>query len=53
MTKVSLPLEATLPRLLARNARDRGDAPAMREKSMGIWRTLRDRKSTRLNSSHG
>ena len=40
MTKVSLPLDATLPRLLARNARDRGDAPAMREKSMGIWRTL-------------
>ncbi len=31
---------STLPRLLARNARDRGDAPAMREKSMGIWRTL-------------
>jgi long-chain acyl-CoA synthetase len=30
---------STLPRLLARNARERGDAPAMREKSMGIWRS--------------
>ena len=30
---------ATLPRLLERNARERGDAPAMREKTMGIWRT--------------
>ena len=30
---------ATLPRLLERNARERADAPAMREKTMGIWRT--------------
>jgi long-chain acyl-CoA synthetase len=32
--------EATLPRLLARNARERGQASAMREKSLGIWQTL-------------
>lgn len=32
-------MSTTLPRLLERNARERGDAPAMREKSMGIWRT--------------
>ncbi len=30
---------ATLPGLLQRNAAQRGTAPAMREKSMGIWRT--------------
>jgi len=30
---------ATLPGLLMRNAETRGAAPAMREKSMGIWRT--------------
>jgi long-chain acyl-CoA synthetase len=30
---------ATLPGLLRRNAAERGAAPAMREKSMGIWRT--------------
>ena len=40
MTQVSLPQDATLPRLLARNAGECGDAPAMREKTMGIWRTL-------------
>ncbi len=40
MTRVSVPADATLPRLLARNAKERGDAPAMREKTMGIWRTL-------------
>jgi len=32
-------LTGTLPRLLERNARERGGAPAMREKAMGIWRT--------------
>ncbi|MGQ0652330.1 MAG: AMP-dependent synthetase/ligase [Betaproteobacteria bacterium] len=32
--------EATLPRLLARNARTRSERPAMREKALGIWRTL-------------
>jgi long-chain acyl-CoA synthetase len=31
---------ATLPRLLARNARERGDRPAMREKDRGIWQTF-------------
>jgi len=31
---------ATLPGLLKRNAEARAAAPAMREKSMGIWRTL-------------
>ncbi|HEX8738786.1 MAG TPA: AMP-binding protein [Casimicrobiaceae bacterium] len=29
----------TFPRLLLRNARERGDHPAMREKSLGIWQT--------------
>ncbi|MGH8801664.1 MAG: AMP-binding protein, partial [Casimicrobiaceae bacterium] len=29
----------TFPRLLLRNARDRGARPAMREKSLGIWQT--------------
>ena len=32
--------DATLPGLLKRNAETRAAAPAMREKSMGIWRTL-------------
>ena len=40
MTQVSLPADATIPRLLLRNACERGGAPALREKSMGIWRTL-------------
>ena len=31
---------ATIPQLLKRNADERGGAPAMREKSLGIWRTL-------------
>src|SRR5438046_4729927 len=30
---------ATLPRLLERNARDRGDRPAIREKDRGIWQS--------------
>ena len=40
MTQATIPAEATLPRLLRRNAQERGAAPAMREKSMGIWQTL-------------
>ena len=40
MTHSPVPADATLPRLLKRNAEERGGAPAMREKSMGIWRTL-------------
>ena len=40
MTRPAAPAEATIPRLLRRNAQERADAPAMREKSMGIWRTL-------------
>ena len=40
MTRAPLPADATIPRLLRRNAEARGGAPAMREKSMGIWRTL-------------
>lgn len=40
MTRVPLPADATIPRLLRRNAEERGGTPAMREKSMGIWRTL-------------
>jgi hypothetical protein len=39
MIAAPLPADATLPRLLKRNAETRGEAPAMREKSMGIWRT--------------
>ena len=35
-----LPADATIPRLLLRNAQLRPGAAAMREKSMGIWRTL-------------
>jgi long-chain acyl-CoA synthetase len=35
-----LAADATIPHLLKRNAQERGSAPAMREKSMGIWRTL-------------
>jgi long-chain acyl-CoA synthetase len=40
MSRPELPAEATLPRLLAHQAKTRPDAPAMREKSMGIWQTL-------------
>ena len=40
MTRYSVLADTTLPRLLKRNAQERGDLPAMREKSMGIWRTL-------------
>ena len=40
MTPANLPADATIPRLLMRNAEQRAAAPAMREKSMGIWRTL-------------
>ena len=34
------PETATLPKVLKRNARERGSAPGMREKDRGIWRTL-------------
>jgi long-chain acyl-CoA synthetase len=40
MTPANLPADATIPRLLLRNTAERAGAPAMREKSMGIWRTL-------------
>ena len=40
MSLPSLPADATIPRLLVHQAKTRPDAPAMREKSMGIWRTL-------------
>ncbi len=40
MIRTDLPAEATIPRLLMRNAQERPGAAAMREKSMGIWRTL-------------
>jgi long-chain acyl-CoA synthetase len=40
MTRSVLPADATIPRLLRRNAEERSAAPAMREKSLGIWRTL-------------
>ena len=40
MSRVNIPADATIPRLLAQQAKTRPDAPAMREKSMGIWRTL-------------
>ena len=40
MSRPSLPADATIPRLLVHQAKTRPDAPAMREKSMGIWRTL-------------
>jgi long-chain acyl-CoA synthetase len=40
MARVDIPADATLPRLLDRNAETRGGAPAMREKSLGVWRTL-------------
>src|SRR5690606_16041456 len=33
-------LDQTLPGLLARNARARGDRVALREKRMGVWREL-------------
>jgi len=36
----SVPADATIPRMLAHQAKTRPDAPAMREKTMGIWRTL-------------
>ncbi|MGH8702693.1 MAG: AMP-binding protein, partial [Burkholderiales bacterium] len=36
---VPVPAETTLPRLLKRNAETRGGSAAMREKTMGIWRT--------------
>ena len=38
MTEISSDT-ATLPRLLRRNARDRGSAPALREKDRGVWQT--------------
>jgi long-chain acyl-CoA synthetase len=38
--RTAQPADATIPRLLRRNAEERGGAPAMREKSMGIWRAL-------------
>jgi len=31
---------ATLPKILGRNAKQFGDAPGMREKDLGIWRTM-------------
>ncbi len=40
MTPIAVADDATIPRLLERNAETRGAAPAMREKNMGIWRTL-------------
>jgi long-chain acyl-CoA synthetase len=40
MSGLRLPADATIPRLLAQQAMTRPHAPAMREKSMGIWRTL-------------
>jgi long-chain acyl-CoA synthetase len=40
MSQPSIPAGATIPRLLVHQAQTRPDAPAMREKSMGIWRTL-------------
>ncbi len=40
MSATQLPPDATIPRLLAHQAKTRPDAPAMREKTMGIWRTL-------------
>ena len=40
MSEAKIPADATIPRLLAHQAQTRPDAPAMREKSMGIWRTL-------------
>jgi long-chain acyl-CoA synthetase len=40
MRPAPLPEGATLPGLLVRNAGSLGAAPAMREKTMGIWRTL-------------
>ena len=39
MTRPESPVQATIPRLLKRNAELHADAPAMREKSMGIWRS--------------
>ena len=39
MMRTALPADATIPRLLRRNAEERASAPAMREKSMGIWRS--------------
>ena len=40
MMRADVAADATIPRLLRRNAEERAGAPAMREKSMGIWRTL-------------
>ena len=40
MTSLAMTADATIPGLLLRNASEIGSAPAMREKSMGIWRTL-------------
>jgi long-chain acyl-CoA synthetase len=34
------PLDATLPGLLAKHARERGDRVALREKRLGVWREL-------------
>jgi long-chain acyl-CoA synthetase len=40
VSNVKIPADATIPRLLAYQAKSHPDAPAMREKTMGIWRTL-------------
>ena len=40
MSEAPRPPGPTIPQLLKRNADTRGNAPAMREKNMGIWRTL-------------
>jgi len=32
--------ETTFPRLLAKHAVERPDAPAMREKDLGIWQAM-------------
>jgi long-chain acyl-CoA synthetase len=40
MSRPELPADATIPRLLVHQAKTRPNAPAMREKSMGIWQTL-------------
>ena len=39
MDAVAAPRDDTFPKLLLRNAKIRGDRPAMRQKDLGIWQT--------------
>lgn len=47
---MSRPYDTTLPRLLVENARKYGDRVALREKELGIWRTVSWRRYHRATA---